>query len=85
MVGSPAPPAAPRVAEGFDEHALASNASVSAIESAAKVERRSMNVANVESEILDVDGDDAVGIRVVHRGLIALDRDRSGAGVHDAR
>ena len=85
MVGSPALPAAPRVAEGFDEHALASSASVSVIETAAIVERRSMNVANVESEVLDVDGDDAVGIRIVHRGLIALDRDRSGSRGHDAR
>ena len=79
MVGSPALPDAPRFAEGFDEHALATKASVSAIERAAIAGRRSMDAANVESEVLDVDGDDAVGIRIVHCGRIALDRDSSGA------
>jgi hypothetical protein len=38
-----------------------------------------MVIGSVKSEILDVDGDDAVGVRIVHRGRIALDRDRSSA------
>jgi hypothetical protein len=38
----------------------------------------------VKSEVLDVDGDDAIGIGIIHRRLITLDRDRRSASIHHA-